>query len=202
MARRATGKNTVIGHNDGITYGRVDFVESEGKIGASVLTPVANGKKIPGVIISHSSVVSKDKKADMLRLAWALSRAGAASIIFDGTAISPVLDNEGERVHRLVPCAAEWLVENARVDGNRVAAIAPEKFWHGWSGSEEFCAATGKPCWPIQGGVGFPQADVETIVLEDFRSSADFLQGLLKLDQIKPDWVVGVVENTTEEKAK
>jgi hypothetical protein len=193
-------KSTVVGHSDGITYLRTSLIEPAGKIGASVLVPDSNGKKLPGIVISHAVVIGKDKKADMLRLAWALSRAGAMSIVLDGTIISPVSDDEAERIHRLVPCAAEWLVENEKADGDQIAAIAPEKFWHGWSGSSSFCASSGQPCWPIKGGVGFPQSDTETIVVGDFRSSADFLRGLLKLQEIKPEWLDKVLKRTSTTK--
>ena len=75
---------STVEHREGITLRRVSFVEPTGKIGASVFIPDSRAP-VPGIIFSHSSARDPDGRWDVLRFAWALARAGAASIILDGT---------------------------------------------------------------------------------------------------------------------
>jgi len=119
------GKVSIVGHSDAITYMRTSFVEAEGKVEASVLRPDGE-ERIPAVIISYSAITPENKTADMFLFAQALARAGAAAIVLGGTLALPPSENNTERTHHLVGCAAEWLVQNAKIDGERVATIAPE----------------------------------------------------------------------------
>jgi hypothetical protein len=171
---------------------KTSFVEPEGQVEASVLRP--DGKeRIPGVVISYSAIAAGTKTADMFQFAQALARAGAASIVLGGTLALPTSENNTERTHRFVGCAAEWLAQNAKIDGERVAAIAPETFWKGWSSGDTFCSSMGQPCWTLRGGVGFPQLDLGRLVTDDVRDSADFLHKLLNLNEIKPEWLANIV---------
>jgi len=194
------GRTSSFGRSHGVAYLRTSFREPEEQVGATVLRPDAK-KMVPGVVISYSAVTSEKKAADMLQFALALARAGAASIVLDDTLALPTSEHDDERTHRLVECASEWLVQNASVDGERVAAIAPENFWKGWS-SDTFCSSDGQPCWTLRGGVGFPQLALERLVSDDVISSADFLHTLLNLEEIRPEWLTDVVVTVPQSAAK
>ncbi|HXZ41390.1 MAG TPA: hypothetical protein VEG68_11680 [Terriglobales bacterium] len=182
------GPSSMVGHTDGITVQRVSFAEADGKVGASVFIPASKEGRIPNVVISHSLITGKNARADMLRFAWALARAGAATIILDGTFASPLSTDDSERVRRLMACAGQWLQQKTKAEPYQTTAIAPDTFWSGWSGNEE--------PWSPSAGVEFPQdsSKTESITANDFRGSADFLRGWLKLNEVKSEWLADVVE--------
>jgi hypothetical protein len=99
---------STVDHRDGITVRRVSFVGPTGKIGASVFIP-DSGAPVPGIIFSHSVVRESARRADVLHFAWALTRAGAASLVFDGTLESHISNDELTPSKHLMACAGQWL---------------------------------------------------------------------------------------------
>ena len=72
-----------VGHVEGITVQRLTVIEKSGKVGATIFIP--DGKEpLPGIVFSHSAIHGPNNDTDLLRFAWALARAGAASIVLDG----------------------------------------------------------------------------------------------------------------------
>ena len=72
-----------VGHVEGITVQRLTVMEKSGKVGATVFIPDGN-EPLPSIVFSHSAIHGPNNDADLLRFAWAMARAGAASIVLDG----------------------------------------------------------------------------------------------------------------------
>jgi len=77
------GSTSDIGHVDGIIVKRLIVVEKSGKVGAAVFIPDGN-EPLPSIVFSHSAIHGPTNDTDLLRFAWAMARAGAASIVLDG----------------------------------------------------------------------------------------------------------------------
>ena len=69
-----------VGHIEGITVQRLAVIQKSGKVGAMVFIPDGN-EPLPGIVFSHSAIHGPNNNTDLLRFAWALARAGAASIV-------------------------------------------------------------------------------------------------------------------------
>jgi|SRR5579864_707746 len=179
-----------VGHREGITLRRVSFVEPTGKIGASVFIPDSNAP-VPGIIFSHSVVREPTRSADLLQFAWGLARAGAASLVFDGTLEWQLPNDDSGPSERLMACAGQWLLLNARVDKRRLAAAGPERLWSG--GKSPLCEASESPCWFPRGGLTLGSAEMTPAAQ---RGAAQFLQRLLQLKEVKPEWLVGIQKDS------
>jgi hypothetical protein len=70
---------------------------------------------------SHPSIQYADALTDLLPFARALARAGAASIMIDGTIDWRTPNDDSKRPWQEVSCAAQWLMANANVDGQGLA---------------------------------------------------------------------------------
>src|SRR5271169_5165235 len=74
---------SIVGHNEHITIQKVTVIEKSGKVEATVFIPDGDDS-LPGIVFTHSAIHGPYDNADLLRFAWALARAGAASIVLDG----------------------------------------------------------------------------------------------------------------------
>src|ERR1700676_4123536 len=72
-----------VGHAQGIEVRRVAVIEPNKKVQATVFIPDGSGP-MPGIVFSHSAIHGSSNNTDLLQFAWALARAGAASIVLDG----------------------------------------------------------------------------------------------------------------------
>jgi hypothetical protein len=101
-----------VGHVEGITVQRPTVMEKTGKVGATVFIPDGN-EPLPSIVFSHSAIHGPNNDTDLLRFAWAMARAGAASIVLDG-----VIDwqsgpnDESIRQPEFQFCAGQWLFQN------------------------------------------------------------------------------------------
>lgn len=75
--------SAAVGNSEGITVSRVTVVEASGEVGATVFIPKGAGP-VPGLLLTHSAIQGPNNRADLLRFAYAMARAGAASIVLDG----------------------------------------------------------------------------------------------------------------------
>ena len=181
---------STVEHREGITLRRVSFVEPTGKIGASVFIPDSRAP-VPGIIFSHSSARDPDGRWDVLRFAWALARAGAASIILDGTLEWQVPNDNSGPAQALITCAGEWLLLNASLDKQRLAAAVPDRLWN-WDRSS-LCEVGESPCWFPRGGITLGSARMTPASQLD---AARFLQRLLQLKEVQPEWLIPINEDS------
>src|SRR5215475_5590158 len=75
---------STISHAQDITVRRVALIESDREIDATVFIPDANNR-LPGILVTHSTIHGSTSTASLVRFAWALTRAGAVSMVLDGT---------------------------------------------------------------------------------------------------------------------
>jgi hypothetical protein len=91
-------------------------IEKSGKVGATVFIPDGN-EPLPAIVFSHSAIHGPNNDTDLLRFAWALARAGAASIVLDG-----VIDwQSGPNDDSIRPpefqfCAGQWLLSHCGIE--------------------------------------------------------------------------------------
>ena len=67
-----------VGHSQGISIQRVTIVEPNSEVKATLFIPDGS-EPLPGIVFSHSAIHGPSNDTDLLRFAWALARAGAAS---------------------------------------------------------------------------------------------------------------------------
>ena len=115
---------STIDHSAGIETLRVSVIEQNGIVGASVFIPDSQ-EPIPGIIFSHSKIHGANKDADLLRFAWALAQAGAASIVLDGVLQRQTPNDESKPPPHLMACAGQWLILHAKLDSSRLALLVP-----------------------------------------------------------------------------
>ena len=187
---------SVVGHRDGITLQRVAIVEPTGETHATVLIPDGDAP-LPAIIFSHSEILGADAKADLRQFAWALARAGAASIILDGAIDWQVPNDDAGRSPHLSACAGQWLLLHAKLDRERLALAGPFRPWGG--GSTPFCLPGEVPCWLGVLWLNFGQTspaelgNTERMLTPEGRSSmAQFAQKDLRLREVKPEWLSSV----------
>lgn len=109
---------------DGISVGRISVISTSAESEATVIVPDGNDV-LPGIAFSHSSIHTADKNADLIRFAFALARAGAASILLDGTIDWQTPNDDSARDPHLMACASQWLLQNARLDKHRLLFAGP-----------------------------------------------------------------------------
>jgi hypothetical protein len=115
---------STIDDRDGVTARVVSFQGSSGKLTAHVFVPDTT-EPVPGIAFSHSSIQYADSLTDLLPFARAMARAGAASIMIDGTINWRTPNDDSKRPWQEVRCAAQWLTANANLDGQRLAFGGP-----------------------------------------------------------------------------
>jgi len=188
-----------VGHIKGITIQRLAVIEKSGRVGATVFIPDGN-EPLPGIVFSHSAIHGPNNNTDLLRFAWALARAGAASIVLDG-----VIDwQSGPNDDSIRPpefqfCAGQWLLQHINIDLTRAADAGNHKV--GWIENDvSHCGVdveSGKaPCWP--GGLWLDFGQIghaesrntdSMLTLEGQLWMAQFAQKHLKLKEIEPEWL-------------
>jgi len=189
-----------IDHSDGISTERVSIIEKKKKIDATIFIPDSSGP-LPAIVFTHSAIHGPYSDTDLLHFARALARAGAASIILDGTIewLTPNDDSIRPTVFRF--CAGQWLFQHVNLDLHRLANAG--NFKVGWipNGLSQ-CGIddSGKAqCWPGGFGDGFGQTSPAELrntnsflrpegVLFHARS----LQKQLKLKELDPAWFADV----------
>ena len=186
-----------VGHVEGITVERLAVIEKTGKIGATVFIPDSN-ESLPGIVFSHSAIHGPYNDTDLLRFAWALARAGAASIVLDG-----VIDwrsgpnDDSIRPREFQFCAEQWLFQHVNLDLHRLANAGSSRI--GWvPDGLSHCGIdlSGKaPCWPGGLWLDFGQiGDAESrntdqmLIPKGQLWMAQFAQKHLKLKVIQPEW--------------
>lgn len=189
-----------IGHLEGITVQRLAVIEKSGKVGATVFIPDGN-EPLPGIVFSHSAIHGPNNNTDFLRFAWALARAGAASIVLDGVIDWQLGPNDDSiRPPEFQFCAGQWLLQHVNIDLTRAADAGNHKI--GWIEDDVSpCgvdAESGKaPCWPGGGlwldfgqiGQAESRNTDSMLTLEGQLWMARFAQKHLKLKEIEPEWL-------------
>lgn len=186
------GSVSKVGQADGISFQRVSIIESYGEVGASVFIP-ASDIPIPGILFSHSTIHGPSNSADLTRFALALARAGAASIVLDGTIEWRTPNSDSKRPAHVMACAGQWLLLNANLDAKRLAIAGTSLNWGG--GDTPFCLPAERPCWLPRSSLGFGQASPAEwsnsdamLTVKGQMSIARFAQRQLRLGELKPEW--------------
>ena len=187
-----SGASSTVGHADGITVKRVSFTEADRVIGATVLIPDSK-VPVPGILFSHSAIHGPQNSVDLTRFALALARAGAASIILDGTIEWLTPNDESWRSPHEMACAGQWLLLNAKLDRERLAVVGTHGNWGG--GNTPICMPGERPCFDGHTVISFGQASSAEahgtdlmLTLEGRLKMARFAQKHLRLAELKPAW--------------
>jgi hypothetical protein len=193
------GKASIVGHAEGITFKRLVFTESYGEVGATVLAPDSE-QPIPGIVFSHSGIHGPTNSTDLLRFALALARAGAASIVLDGTIEWQQPNDNARRAPHVMACAGQWLLLNERLDTARLSIAGTALNWGG--GDTPFCLTGERPCWHGIAWLNFGQTSPvdwdntnAMLTLKGQLRMARFAQRSLRLREVKPEWLVADARN-------
>ena len=123
------GPVVTLSNRDGVTTKTVSFTGSFGKRTAHVFLPDTT-EPVPGIAFSYSSIQYEDSLTDLRPFARALARAGAASIMLDGTIDWHAPNDDFKRPWVEFNCAAKWLMATANLDPERLAIGGPIQFGH------------------------------------------------------------------------
>src|ERR1700687_1668149 len=141
-----------VGHTQGIEVRRVAVIEPKKEVQATVFIPDGN-EPMPAIVFSHSAIHGSSNNTDLLQFAWALARAGAASIVLDGVSDWQSPNDDSIRPPEFQFCAGQWLFQHVNLDPTRTADAGNHKV--GWIDNDVTnCGLelSGKArCWP--GGV-------------------------------------------------
>jgi hypothetical protein len=185
-----------VGHTQGIDIQRVTIVEPNSEVKATVFIPDGS-EPLPGIVFSHSAIHGPSNDTDLLRFAWALARAGAASIVLDGAIDWQSPNDESIRPPEFQFCAGQWLLQHVNLDLTRAADAGNHKV--GWIDNDvSHCGLeSGKArCWP--GGLWLDfgqtgQAESRNtdamLTLDGQLRMAQFAQKHLKLKEVKAEWL-------------
>jgi hypothetical protein len=195
------GQSTSVGVSDGIEVLRVSIADNQTDYPATVFLP-ASDEPTPGILFSHSAMRGSEGSADLLRFAYALARAGSASIVLDGTmSWNRPSDTAGETRHspHLLACAGQWLLTNASVDRGRLAQAGYLGQWGG--GETPGCMPGEVPCWNGSVYLNFGEnPNYESgntkrmFTREGQLEFANFARRHLGLKQIQPEWLQEAVQ--------
>lgn len=184
-------------NDNGVTIGRATLSEPSGEIGASVFIPAGDGR-FPGIIFSHSAIQGQTSRTDLQRFALALARAGAASIVLDGTIewLNPN-DDFKKPEPRTLACAGQWLLSNVKLDRKKLAVAGTLNGWgSGYTAQCRIEADWGKPCFLTHAILNFGttwHVDWDNtdsmLTLEGQLEMAQFAQRHLGLSKLKPEWL-------------
>jgi hypothetical protein len=187
------GEAVTVGKTEGVTVRRVSLLESTGEVSATVYLPDSS-EPVPGILFSHSAIQGPSSQTELQRFALALARAGAASIVLDGTLEWRTPNDEAERSPHLMACAGQWLLLNAPLDKRRLAIAGPNRHWGG--GDTPVCQREEQPCWNPRLWLNFGQTShaeyVNTqsmLTLSGQLGMARFAQRALRLKEVKPEWL-------------
>ncbi|MGC1451700.1 MAG: hypothetical protein WA830_16835 [Candidatus Sulfotelmatobacter sp.] len=173
------------------------MIEKSGKVEATVFIPDGNDP-LPGIVFIHSAIHGPYNNTDLLSFAWALARAGAASIILDGAIEWQSPNDDSIRPREFQFCAGQWLFRHVNLDIHRLADAG--NFRTGWIPdglSHGGIEPSGKArCWPGGFGMGFGQTTpVEShntdlmLTLQGQLWMARCTQKQLGLKEINPEWL-------------
>lgn len=190
------GTMSDVSHVNGITTERLSVIEPRHE-GASVFIPDSHDP-VPGIVFSHSAIHGLNSSADLLRFAWALARAGAASIVLDGTIEWQTPNDDSIRPREFQFCAGKWLLDHANIDVTRAADAGNFKI--GFVPiSVSYCGVplAGKvACWPGGVQIGFGQTSAAESRNTDLMltpqgqlRTAHWMQKQLGLKEINPEWL-------------
>lgn len=189
-----------VGHVEDITVQRLTVIEKSGKVGATVFIPDGN-EPLPSIVFSHSAIHGPTNDTDLLRFAWAMARAGAASIVLDGVINWQSGSNDDSiRPPEFQFCAGQWLLQNLSLDLTRTADAGTQKL--GWIDNDvSRCGVerSGRArCWPSGMWLDFgqtgdaPSRNTDAMLtLKGQILMAQVAQKRLKLKEIKPEWLTG-----------
>lgn len=124
---------SLIDDRDGVIVKTVSFQAPSGRLVANVFLPKTT-EPVAGIAFSQASIQYADSRTDLRSFAMAMARAGAASIMLDGTIDWHTPNDDAKRPWTEVACAAQWLMANANLDLDRVAIGGPIQ-----SGGDPFC---------------------------------------------------------------
>jgi hypothetical protein len=171
-------------------------IEPSSEVKATVFIPDGTDP-LPGIVFSHSAIHGPSNNTDLLRFAWALARAGAASIVLDGAIDWQSPNDESIRPPEFQFCAGQWLLEHVNLDLTRAADAGNHKV--GWIDNDlSHCGLeTGKArCWPGGLWLDFGQTGQaesrntdDMLTLEGQLRMAHFAQRHLKLKEVNPEWL-------------
>jgi hypothetical protein len=185
------GSVSKVGRADGISFQRVSIIEPYGEVGASVFIPDSESP-IPGIVFSHATIHGPVNSADLAHFALALARAGAASIVLDGTIEWQTPNDNSKRPAHVMACAGQWLLLNASLDSKRLA-IGGTTNWGG--GDTPLCLPGERPCWTPIAVMGYGQASPAEwsntdalLTLKGQLRIASFARQQLRLAELKPEW--------------
>lgn len=183
---------SVIDHQNGVTESTLIFYEPSGTVLAHVFVP-GSDVAVPGIVFSHSSIEGPNTRVDLLLFAQGLARAGAASIVLDGTIKWKIPNNNSKQPFHLTACAAHWLLQNVNVDQGRLALAGPGA----WVGSGGYYCVEGepRPCYHSRAILNFGRTsnselrNTEKMLTGKGRiEMARWTQHHLNLKEINPDW--------------
>ncbi|HYM78413.1 MAG TPA: hypothetical protein VE377_20735 [Candidatus Dormibacteraeota bacterium] len=123
------GRVATLSDRDGVTTKTVSFTGKFGRVTAHVFLP-DTAEPVPGIAFSYSSIQYEDSLTDLRPFARALARAGAASIMLDGTIDWHTPNDDFKRPWAEFNCAAKWLMASANLDPERLAIGGPIQFGH------------------------------------------------------------------------
>jgi len=186
-----------VGHTQGVDVQRVAVIEPNGEVKATVFIPDAS-EPLPGIVFSHSAIHGPSNDTDLLRFAWALARAGAASIVLDGAIVWQSPNDEAIRPPEFQFCAGQWLLQHVNLDLTRAADAGNHKV--GWIDNDvSHCGVelSGKArCWPGGLWLDFGQTGQaesrntdDMLTLEGQLRMAHVAQRYLKLKEVKAEWL-------------
>jgi hypothetical protein len=190
-------ESSEVGRAEGVDIQRISVIEPRGKVKATVFVPAAS-EPVPGIVFSHSAIHGSSNDADLLRFALALARAGAASIVLDGTIDWQSPNDESIRPPEFQFCAGQWLMQHVNLDVTRTADAGNHKL--GWIDNDVspcgFDLEGRAPCWPGGMWLDFGQiGEAESrntnamLTPQGRLRMAQFAQKHLKLKEIKPEWL-------------
>jgi hypothetical protein len=189
---------STIGSSEGITMRRVGLIEPTGEVQATVFVPQSD-VPLPGIVFSHAAIRAATGNTDLRRFAFALARAGAASIVLDGTIEWQIPNDESGRTPHLMACAGQWLLLHAKLDRRRLANAGPHGGWGG--GETPFCQEGESPCWTPGPWLNFGQTSAaefrnteDMLTVQGQIDMARFAQRVLKLNEINPEWLTAARE--------
>jgi len=194
----APGPATTISDRDGVTAKALTFAGSSGKFSAYVFLP-DTAKPVPGIAFSHSAIQYSDSRTNLLPFARALARAGAASIVLDGTVDWHTPNDDSKRPWRQVRCELQWLIANANLDLESLAIGGPIVL--NADSYEPVCPATsGRPCYEPWIYVNFGwNSPVELRTTEWMKTPRGQLQmtplvtGSFHLQDVQLSWLLDTV---------
>jgi len=187
------GLAATLSDRDRVTTKTVSFTGSFGTLTAHVFLP-DTAEQVPGIAFSYSSIQYPDSLTDLLPFARALARAGAASIMIDGTIDWHTPNDDFKRPWKEYNCAAQWLMANANLDRERLAIGGPIKFENEPS---PFCPSQSKdPCQPwiyVNYGFDDPNAIRATKLMKTPQSQLHITAGLTSdfhLNEVQLAWLL------------